>query len=207
MTNEKNGNFYFVGHHLCLDFMNTLVADGGQLVELLPTFADFVAWASAATLVTAQEAQWIVAQWSGQPEAAVVLQQALQFRATIQTMLKTNLSGQATPAVVVDAINIWLGQQSGYTEVIRVGEQFTKRYHTTIHTPRQLLAPIAHSAADLLCYADWALVRKCENPACVLYFYDTSKNHSRRWCSMSLCGNRAKAAAHYLRKKRAPNAT
>ncbi|HNJ42487.1 MAG TPA: CGNR zinc finger domain-containing protein [Acidobacteriota bacterium] len=35
----------------------------------------------------------------------------------------------------------------------------------------------------------------------MIYFYDTTKNHTWRWCSMSLCGNRAKAAAHYRRKR------
>ena len=55
----------------------------------------------------------------------------------------------------------------------------------------------------VLCYADLALVKKCENPVCVLFFYDTSKNHSRRWCSMSVCGNRMKVAAHYQRLRKA----
>jgi predicted RNA-binding Zn ribbon-like protein len=43
-------------------------------------------------------------------------------------------------------------------------------------------------------------VRACAHPHCVLYFYDTSKNGTRRWCSMAACGNRAKAARHYARK-------
>jgi predicted RNA-binding Zn ribbon-like protein len=36
-------------------------------------------------------------------------------------------------------------------------------------------------------------IRRCAHPNCVLYFYDTSKNGTRRWCSMRTCGNRAKA--------------
>ena len=44
-------------------------------------------------------------------------------------------------------------------------------------------------------------VRRCAHPNCVLYFYDTSKNGTRRWCSMAVCGNRAKAARHYARKQ------
>jgi predicted RNA-binding Zn ribbon-like protein len=55
---------------------------------------------------------------------------------------------------------------------------------------------------DLLCYADPSLVKKCENAACVLFFYDTTKNHSRRWCSMRVCGNRMKVAAHYQRLRK-----
>jgi predicted RNA-binding Zn ribbon-like protein len=63
----------------------------------------------------------------------------------------------------------------------------------------QLIVPIAEAAADLLCHGDLSLVKKCGNPRCILFFYDTTKNHARRWCSMAGCGNRMKAAAHYRR--------
>jgi len=55
--------------------------------------------------------------------------------------------------------------------------------------------PVAHYAANFFATADYSAIRKCENPTCILFFYDTSKNHSRRWCSMELCGNRSKVAA------------
>lgn len=42
-------------------------------------------------------------------------------------------------------------------------------------------------------------IRGCANPACILHFYDTSKNGTRRWCSMAACGNRTKSARHYER--------
>jgi predicted RNA-binding Zn ribbon-like protein len=64
------------------------------------------------------------------------------------------------------------------------------------------IVPLAESAADFLLSAIPSLLKKCENPSCVLHFYDTSKNHARRWCSMSGCGNRMKAAAHYRRQRR-----
>ena len=53
----------------------------------------------------------------------------------------------------------------------------------------------------LLSEGDPALLRKCQNPRCILYFYDTTKNHRRRWCSMAGCGNRAKVAAFYQRNR------
>lgn len=45
-------------------------------------------------------------------------------------------------------------------------------------------------------------VRRCAHPACVLYFHDTSRNGTRRWCSMEACGNRVKAGRHYARSRR-----
>jgi len=65
-----------------------------------------------------------------------------------------------------------------------------------------LLVPVAETASDFLCHADFSLVRKCESLACIQYFYDLSKNHARRWCSMSVCGNRMKVAAYHRRARR-----
>ncbi|WP_406000853.1 CGNR zinc finger domain-containing protein [Streptomyces sp. NBC_00829] len=44
-------------------------------------------------------------------------------------------------------------------------------------------------------------IRVCAHEACVLHFFDTSRNGTRRWCSMALCGNRAKASRHYARSR------
>lgn len=50
-------------------------------------------------------------------------------------------------------------------------------------------------------------IRRCDHAACVLYFYDTSRNGTRRWCSMQGCGNRAKASRHYARTRATANGT
>ncbi len=60
---------------------------------------------------------------------------------------------------------------------------------------------IARSAAELLATGDLSLVKTCEGGGCILLFYDTTKSHTRRWCSMAGCGNREKAAAHYRRQQ------
>jgi predicted RNA-binding Zn ribbon-like protein len=70
--------------------------------------------------------------------------------------------------------------------------------------PRTLLFPIAHAMGNLVCEKDFSLVRKCEGEGCTLWFLDLSKAHARRWCSMAVCGNRAKAAAHRARARQSP---
>lgn len=64
-----------------------------------------------------------------------------------------------------------------------------------------LLAPVVEAAARLLAEPRFELVKRCENPACTLWFFDRSKSHQRRWCSMGLCGNRHKVAS--FRKRQA----
>jgi predicted RNA-binding Zn ribbon-like protein len=84
---------------------------------------------------------------------------------------------------------------------VRTKDGYDTRFLARWSGPEQVLVPVAESAAGLLSSGNLALVRKCENPECILFFYDTTKNHGRRWCSMSACGNRAKVAAHYRRTR------
>ena len=55
------------------------------------------------------------------------------------------------------------------------------------------------AAADLICNHDFRLIRSCEGSACCLLFLDRTKGHGRGWCSMAVCGNRAKVEGHRAR--------
>jgi CGNR zinc finger len=66
--------------------------------------------------------------------------------------------------------------------------------------PESLLLPLARALADLVCTEDFTCVKACEGPGCTLLFLDRTQGRARRWCSMAVCGNRAKQAA---RRKRA----
>jgi hypothetical protein len=69
-------------------------------------------------------------------------------------------------------------------------------------SPESLLFPIARSLADLICAEDFTYVKACEGPPCTLLFVDRTRGHARKWCSMAVCGNRAKQAAHRNRLKK-----
>ena len=71
-----------------------------------------------------------------------------------------------------------------------------------MRSPGDLLPRVAAACAHMIAAADFRYVRQCEGPTCTLWFLDVSKNHKRRWCSMEVCGNRAKAAAFRERNKR-----
>jgi predicted RNA-binding Zn ribbon-like protein len=72
-------------------------------------------------------------------------------------------------------------------------------------SPESLLLPLARSLAGLVCSEDFTNVKACEGPACTLLFVDRTRGRVRRWCSMAVCGNRAKQAAHRKRAQQAPN--
>ena len=83
---------------------------------------------------------------------------------------------------------------------MRRGGKLVTRREPASGSAVQLLLPVAESAAWLLEHGDPSLVRRCDGTECVLVFYDTTRNRSRRWCSMEGCGSRAKAGAYYRRQ-------
>jgi predicted RNA-binding Zn ribbon-like protein len=68
-------------------------------------------------------------------------------------------------------------------------------------SPESLLLPVAEALAKFVCEDDFANVKACEGPACTLIFVDRTRRRARKWCSMAICGNRAKQAAHRSRLK------
>lgn len=189
--------FYQIGNNLSVDFVNTLIAVDGKPKDLLTNLADFAAWAAAMDLLEKEQANW-----QEKIESEQIFAQILEFREMLHQMFESVEKGQAVKPTAISAINGVLRNQIGFPEIESSEKGFVKRFHTDFSEPRQLLATIAESAADLLCYGDLKYLKKCEDNDCVLYFYDTTKNHSRRWCSMTGCGNRAKAAAFYRRKRK-----
>ncbi len=206
MTSSKDpteNRFLFVGNYLCLDFINTEIVEAGQPVDRLNSFDSLVAWLVQSETVDEKQAEEILVNWKNSREAEATFRDATELRARLHEMAERLAKGRTVSQSTVAAINEWLAHQTGHAELKRVRGGFEKRFQAEFREPAQLLWPVAESACDLLCYADLTLVKKCENPACVLFFYDTTKNHSRRWCSMSACGNRIKAATHYQRLREA----
>ena len=191
--------FLFVGNYLCLDFLNTEMVVGGQPTDCLRGFDSLVAWLVESRTLNGLQAEDILGSWQNSREAATTFQNAVKLRASLREMAERLVKGKTVPQSTVAGINECLAYQTGHAELKRTRCGFQKRFQADFREPAQLLWPVAESASDLLCYADLTLVKKCENTACVLFFYDTTKNHSRRWCSMSVCGNRMKVAAHYQR--------
>jgi predicted RNA-binding Zn ribbon-like protein len=200
-TAPSERHFLFIGNALWVDFVNTQVVEAGRLVDRLCQFDDLVAWLVQAQVIDALQAQNISTGWGGRAEAASTLAQALAFRAQLRRMLERIIASTSVPQAAITAINIWLSRPAGHTEVRRIQGGFARHFQAHFEAPTQLLFPIAESACNLLCSGDLSLLRKCENTACVLFFYDTTKNHRRRWCSMAVCGNRMKVTAHYRRQR------
>ena len=193
--------FLFVGNHPCLDFINTWFVVNEQAVDVLATFSDLVAWLVQVHLLREDEAKKIARQWGRQAEGTQTLEQARAFRVTLREMVERLAAGRPVPKAAIEAINDMLRYRIGYPRLTRHDGIFVRGYEAESQDVNQLLGLLAEAAGDLLCTCDWSLIKKCQNPSCVLFFYDTTKNHARHWCSMSICGNRSKVAAHYRRHR------
>lgn len=197
----SESKFIFVGNHRCLDFINTRIVDKGSPVDMLGDFSDLLNWMVQAQVLEDREANWELLKWNGKPEGKDVFQQALEFRAVLLNMVERIVQEKPVKQPTIENINELLRHRLGYTQLTRLRSRFETRFHVESGSSIQLIVPLAESASDLLCHADFSLIKKCANPDCILYFYDISKNHARRWCSMNICGNRMKVAAHYRRHR------
>jgi predicted RNA-binding Zn ribbon-like protein len=196
--------FVFVANLPCLDFINTQMIQGGRMVDFLETFSDLVSWLMQADALSRMEADEAVKRWGGHREGMRVLEQARELRSSLRETAERLVNGRAVAQSTVETINALLRQRVGHAQLVRVRGGFAKRFHAKLEAVIHLLIPLAEFASDLLCRDDLSLVKKCQNPACILYFYDTTKNHARRWCSMKICGNRIKVAAHHRRYRANP---
>jgi predicted RNA-binding Zn ribbon-like protein len=193
--------FLFIANQLCLDFINTRYVSDGLQVDLLATFSNLVAWLVRVDLLNEEEAKKMERQWGRQEQGAQTLERARAFRVTVREMVERIAAGRPVPQAAIEAINNLLRYRVGYPQLTLRSGTFARGYQAESQDANQLLGLLAEAASDLLCGCDLSLIKKCQNPACVLFFYDTTKNHARHWCSMTICGNRSKVAAHYRRHR------
>lgn len=200
-TAASSGRFPMIGTHRCLDFVNTEIIEHGRRVELLGDFADLVGWLEEAKALGATQARQLLHQWGQTSKGVRALSEARVFRRLLREMVEGIVQGERPSARVLHKISVLLRCRTGEVSLVRTGDGVERRVSFAPREPIHLLVPVADSASELLCHGDLTLIRKCQNPRCILYFYDTTKNHTRRWCSMSVCGNRTKVAAHHRRSR------
>lgn len=196
---ENESKFFFVSGQLSLDFINTQVGVNDEPVDFLSGFPDLISWLQQANVLSNTDAKAALATWADRPEARRLLDQARELRTVLRAMAERLAAGKSAGQGALDAINRVLAQETGFNQLVRGADGYALHFQSARREAVHLLTPIAKSAAELLRDSDPLRIRQCGNPVCSLYYYDTSKNRTRRWCSMAVCGNRMKAASFYQR--------
>ncbi len=185
---------------LCLDFTNTVdMHASANPGETLNDYSDLVNWGKTEGLLSNDEAQALLDEAQRSPEEA---ERSLRFAKDLREViyrLLTAIADDETPSEAdLTAFNNALSTAMAHSELIPVGKNFAWVYVHEAQDLTWILGPVVRSAADLLATKDLRRIGMCaDDRGCGWLFYDTSKNHSRRWCSMESCGNRAKAQRHY----------
>jgi predicted RNA-binding Zn ribbon-like protein len=195
----KDG-FLFLGNHIALDFLNTRPVQNGEAVELLPDFDALLRWFRAAGLLSPREATSLRQQWGKSARAQHVIEDMRKLRERLRKQVLLRERGGTVHREAIDELNRLMAEHPMLTRLKASGGTSTTELWFGPRRPKDLFAPVAHSAAMLFADVDSNRVRKCGH--CVLHFYDTSKKGTRRWCSMQLCGNRLKVAAYAARQRR-----
>jgi predicted RNA-binding Zn ribbon-like protein len=188
---------------LCLGFANTRYYRGGDApTETLADLDALLAWCRSAALLSASGEKALRRAWRDHTAGSHAFREALAARETIYRLFFSTAEGKAPAPADLAALNRGLGAAPERIGVARAGSGFAWRVRV-LEEPSvpALLAPVLWSAANLLTGARLARVRHCANEHCLWLFLDDSKSGTRRWCSMSACGNRAKAHRHYARQR------
>jgi predicted RNA-binding Zn ribbon-like protein len=194
--------FHLSGGRLCLDFANTVSwRASDRPIERLESYADLLAWSRQAGVVTAGEARTLASAGRRRPaEARRVLGQAIGLREAIYRAFTRIAEGPGPTPADLAALNAGLAEALARRRVMGRGRRFSFGWTTPEAGLDRMLGPVMQSVAELLVGEELSHLRTCASPTCGWVFLDTTRNRSRRWCDMRVCGNRAKVRRHYRRR-------
>jgi predicted RNA-binding Zn ribbon-like protein len=201
---QRRTKFDLSGGVLCLDFANTVSKRlvEGESHDNLATYDDLLAFATQTLYFPVEFAKKLTEASQSEPRAAArALEIAHRLREAIYRTFLAVTAGR--PAAADDLLLIQNMTIEGWKHrwLTKVGQRYIwlpKRDEATQFDG--LLWPIAESASNLLTSDRLKKVRECDAPTCAWLFLDESRNQSRRWCDMKICGNREKARRHYQRE-------
>ena len=196
----------FIADLLGLDFLNSIATPVDQPVDWLDSGDGLVAWLAQANLVPA-DALNALTERATPAELNTVAEQARALREWFRGFVRKHMGRPLKPKAMreLTPLNALLERDEMFIRV--AAHQNTHGDHLELQTTRRWrspelpLMPIGEALARCVCDEDFASIRACEGHSCTLIFADHTKRRGRRWCSMAVCGNRAKQAAHRHRLK------
>lgn len=191
-----------VGGRTCLDFTNTVnIRESDRRRDHLQSYGDLLQWSVHAGILTQEQAHEMKDEADQKPdEAAGVLRMAIELREVTFRIFSAIAAGRTPSDVDLKLFSRHFSGAMSRASIVQENGRYVVGFDRG-QTLDGMLPPIAWSAAELLKDPASARVKECSGETCGWLFLDTSKNHSRRWCEMSDCGNRAKAQRHYQRLK------
>ena len=195
----------FVGDTPGLDFLNSIATPVDTAVDWIGDGEGYLAWLEQAALVPSSVLQDMrLRALPGELDKVADQARSLRewFRGFVRRHMGSRLRADALAAL--EPLNRLLERDERFSQIVTmsVGQgAFELQTSRRWSTPDALLLPVGAALARLVCTEDFSHVKTCEGPVCTLLFADHTRGHARRWCSMAICGNRAKQAAYRNRLK------
>ena len=199
--------FQIIAGEPAVDFVNTLdnrpVPE--RLKELLNSYEELIDWATQSGLMNpAQRSRLLQAVARNNRGASAALSHAIVLRECLFRIFTDVAAGRAPSKGDLQTLNGYLGEAMSHLQLKASGKALRLDWEEAEDPPLEsVLWPIARSASELLTSGDLKYLRECSDDTCRWMFVDRSKNHSRRWCDMKVCGNRVKVRRFYRRQRRA----
>jgi len=209
----------FIADAKGLDFLNSLATPVDTPIEWLGSGADLLAWLKEAGLVP-NEVLKNFNETAGPGELDAVAAQARALREWFRSFVYKHKGKPLKTGALqqLDSLNRVLAREEAFGQIVargrdhELGKKRKQREQSASglvwlsqrrwRSPDALLLPIANSMAEVICTEDFTHIKACEGHACTLIFADHTHSRARRWCSMAVCGNRAKQAAIRERARR-----
>ena len=197
----------FLADSLGLDFLNSVATLADTSVDWLDDGEGLLRWLAQAKLVPAETLAELKAR-AIPGELDKVADQTRAVREWFRGFVRKHMGRPLTPKALIELapLNRLLERDEVFSQISRhrygKSDDLELRRMRRWRSPESLLLPIGEALATFVCQEDFANVKACEGHSCTLVFADHTRRRARRWCSMAICGNRAKQAAHRNRLKK-----
>jgi predicted RNA-binding Zn ribbon-like protein len=194
---RRPGTLSLVAGKLALDFTNTESGRGSaEHLDHLQTAGDLVAWAAHAKIIGEKDAALARRVIKDQNKLARHLIARGRFlRETIYQINSHVVAGKSPAEKLLHSLTAAYAEMLATATLTPHESHYEWAWHPKVELAAAILGPIMLSALDLLLDADLSRIKQCRGNHCGWLFFDNTKNKSRQWCDMSVCGNRAKASA------------
>ena len=199
--------FDFLGGDPCLDFVNTVDwwrSDSPR--DRVRCYEDLLDWSEQAGLFGSGAGDALrPAAAKRAADAERALRRARTFRASLYRILAAAAAADPPDAKDLHTITVLARRSATHSRLEIRGDRFIWSLNDTGRCDLEWpVWELARAAVALLTSEVRRRIRQCADEKCGWFFIDQSRNHSRRWCDMRSCGNRAKARRSYARSKRDP---
>lgn len=194
----------FIADSLGLDFLNSVATPIDTPVDWIDDGDGLLDWLSQAKLVPAEELDALKAR-ARPGELDKVADQARGLREWFRGFVLGHAGRPLTVKALQELgpLNSILERDEAFLQIVprHGGEGLALRRTRRWQSAEALLLPIGEAMAKFVCEEDFSDVKACEGHNCTMLFADHTRRRARRWCTMAVCGNRAKQAAHRNRLK------